>query len=254
MARTYLLVDFENVQPSSLGTLVAAESGESFVKLFAGEHQSKVELSLARALQPFGARAEYIQIAGNGKDALDFHIAYYMGRLATEHPDASFIILSRDTGFDPLIRHMAQQGLACTRVPSISATAAPAKAAVKKVRAKATKKADAETPGKPTQQAPKTSAAKASPKTGSSPKAAASAQAAPRDDAVQPPKDLVAEIVRRLVGLKAGRPGTVKTLRSSVMAWFKPKLTAAQMDEVLQQLQAQGLLTVTGSKVAYSLP
>lgn len=254
MSRTYLLVDFENVQPSSLGTLVPAESDETFVKLFAGEHQVKVELSLARALQPFGSRAEYIQIAGNGKDALDFHIAYYMGRLATEHPGASFIILSRDTGFDPLIRHMAQQGVSCTRLPSIAAKASPVKAPVKKTKAKAAKKVAAQTPGKPTVEASETGAAKASTISGSSDKPAPSEQAGLLPDAEQAPKDRVAEIVRRLVGLKAGRPGTVKTLRSSVMAWFKPKLTSAQMDAVLQQLQAQGLLTITGTKVAYSLP
>lgn len=254
MSRTYLLVDFENVQPSSLGTLVPAESEETFVKLFAGEHQSKVELSLARALQPFGSRAEYIQIAGNGKDALDFHIAYYMGRLATEHPGASFIILSRDTGFDPLIRHMAQQGVSCTRLPSVAAKAAPVKAPVKKVKAKAAKKVAAQTPVKSPAEASEANVAKASTTSVSSPKPAASEQAKPLSDAAQPPKDRVAEIVRRLIGLKAGRPGTVKTLRSSVMAWFKPKLTAAQMDEVLQQLQAQGLLTITGTKVAYLLP
>jgi hypothetical protein len=254
MFRTYLLVDFENVQPSSLGTLVPAESEQSFVKLFAGEHQSKVDLSLARALQPFGPRAEYIQIAGNGKDALDFHIAYYVGRLATEYPGASFIILSRDTGFDPLIRHMTQQGVACTRVPSVGTMAAPAKGAVKKAKAKVAKKVAAKAPVKPTAEASEASGTKASSKSGSSDKPAVIEQAKPLPDAMQPPKDRVAEIVRRLVGLKAGRPGTVKTLRSSVMAWFKPRLTAAQMDEVLEQLTAQGLLTVTGTKVAYSLP
>ncbi len=265
MSRTYLLVDFENVQPSSLGTLVPAESEETFVKLFAGEHQSKVDLSLARALQPFGARAEYIQIAGNGKDALDFHIAYYMGRLTTEYPGASFIVLSRDTGFDPLIRHMTQHGVSCTRVATIAAKAATAKATTNKATSKAaTKAASKATSKSATKPAGKSvagdsgpsqaSVAKVASKSASPAKPVANHQAKLTPNAVQLPKDRIAEIVQRLVGLKAARPGTVKTLRSSVMAWFKPELTVAQMDAVLQQLQAQGLLTITGTKVAYTLP
>jgi len=240
-----------------LGTLVPADSEESFVKLFAGQHQAKVDLSLAQALQPFGSRAEYIQIVGSGKDALDFHIAYYMGRLAAEHPGASFIVLSRDTGFDPLIKHLAQQGISCSRVPSLAAKAAPAKTTASKAAAKTATKPAKKAAAKAASKAPAKTSEAAAPEPGAQPKTtakpAASKQAVADAPAPQVPASRMAEIVKRLLGLKAARPGTVKTLRSSVMAWFKPALTAAQMDEVLEQLQAQGVLRVSGSKVAYSL-
>jgi hypothetical protein len=54
---------------------------------FLGATQSKISVELARALQPFGPDVEYIQIDGNGLNALDFHIAYYVGRLAAEYPE-----------------------------------------------------------------------------------------------------------------------------------------------------------------------
>ena len=114
----YILVDFENVQPASLGALKA---GDAYIKVFAGQHQTRVDLGLAQALQPFGTHAEYIQITGSGKDALDFHIAFYIGRLAAEHPGATFTIVSRDTGFDPLVKHMAKLGIACKRVATTPA-------------------------------------------------------------------------------------------------------------------------------------
>ena len=91
MSRKYILVDFENVQPSSLGALKA---GDAYVKVFAGAHQNRVDLALAQALQPFGTHAEYIQIVGSGKDALDFHIAFYIGRLSAEHPGAMAVVLT----------------------------------------------------------------------------------------------------------------------------------------------------------------
>ena len=122
MSRHYILVDFENVQPASLGALKA---GDAWIKVFAGQHQTRVDPCLAQALQPFGTHAEYIQITGSGKDALDFHIAFYIGRLAAEHPGATFTIVSRDTGFDPLVKHLAKLGIGCKRVATIPGANVP---------------------------------------------------------------------------------------------------------------------------------
>lgn len=249
MARTYLLVDFENVQPSTLGTHLRPDSAESFVKVFAGEHQNRIDLSLAQALQPFGTRAEYIQVVGTGKDALDFHIAYYLGRLSVEHPGSTFIILSKDTGFDPLLKHLAQHDVVCKRVRSIDGKAPAAKSSPTKATAKVVTKPVA----KATVKVPKkvTVARPATPPDTPQRIAAKDVRAVPAELAL--PAGRLEEIVQRLTGLKGARPATVKTLQSSMMAWFKPALTAAQMDTVVQQLQAQGLLKVNATKVAYAL-
>jgi len=57
-------------------------------------------------MQKLGEDAQYIKIGGNGKNALDFHLAYYLGELNTRNHDAHFHIISKDTGFDPLIKHL----------------------------------------------------------------------------------------------------------------------------------------------------
>lgn len=107
-----MLVDFENVQPRNIGLL---NGGPFKVKVFVGANQAKIPIEMARALQALGPNAEYIQIDGNGSNALDFHIAYYIGRLATETPDACFYLISKDTGFDPLIKHLMGRGISCQR-------------------------------------------------------------------------------------------------------------------------------------------
>jgi hypothetical protein len=110
-------VDFENVQPEDMDLL---QAGDAFkVKIFIGANQVKIPISIARALQSLGSDAEYIQIDGNGSNALDFHIAYYMGRLAIECPDSFFHVISKDTGFDPLIKHLKKQKVFCQRSISI---------------------------------------------------------------------------------------------------------------------------------------
>ena len=116
MRQNIVLIDFENVQPESLGVL----DHEHFrVLVFVGANQTKVPFETAASLQSLGARAEYIKIAGNGSNALDFHIAYYVGKLAAAEPLAYFHIVSKDTGFDPLIAHLKSKKISAGRVKTI---------------------------------------------------------------------------------------------------------------------------------------
>ena len=112
MRPNIVLIDFESVQPASLGVL----AGDHFrVKVFVGATQSKLPFDLVTAIQQMGERAEYIKIAGVGPNALDFHIAYYIGRIASHEPEAFFHIISKDTGFDPLIQHLKDNKIFCGR-------------------------------------------------------------------------------------------------------------------------------------------
>jgi hypothetical protein len=66
-----------------------------------------------------GANAEYVQISGNGRNALDFHICFYIGQLAAQDPTAYFHVISKDGGFDPLIRHLKSRKVFCARWSNI---------------------------------------------------------------------------------------------------------------------------------------
>ncbi|MBX3702350.1 MAG: hypothetical protein KF822_01080, partial [Steroidobacteraceae bacterium] len=85
--------------------------------------------ALVLQAQALGLSIEWIRIEGNGPNALDFHIASYLGESLARTPQAEFLVVSRDTGFDPLLRHLNGRGLHCRR----EAPAAPAKAAAKPV-------------------------------------------------------------------------------------------------------------------------
>ena len=103
MATNYVLIDFENVQPKNLEIL----SNHPFkVFVFVGASQAKIPFELAAAMQQLGNNAQYVKIGGNGKNALDFHLAFYIGELVAKGPEAYFHIMSKDTGFDPLIKHL----------------------------------------------------------------------------------------------------------------------------------------------------
>ena len=79
MRTNFVLVDYENVQPKDIGLL---QGGPFKVKVFLGPKQSKVSVALDEALQPLGGNAEYVLLETAGNNAVDFHIAYYIGILS----------------------------------------------------------------------------------------------------------------------------------------------------------------------------
>lgn len=117
MANNYVLIDFENVQPKNL-SILKQHSFKVFV--FVGANQAKIGFELANAMQQLGDSAQYVKVSGTGKNALDFHIAYYIGELAITDPEAYFHIISRDTGFDPLIKHLKDKKIKVQRERDLS--------------------------------------------------------------------------------------------------------------------------------------
>ena len=228
MKPLYVLIDFENVQPKVLDRL---RPGAFRVKVFLGQHQSKLMLDLVQRLQPFGSDAEYIQIQGSGPDAVDFHIAFYVGRIAAAEPAAAFIIVSKDKGFDPLIKHLLLQGIECRRMaelPDLSVpveVAAPAKVPV----AKRSEPGDI----------------------AATPKGSAVTKTARPATPAATTRARAKAVVEHLK--RSTKPAKVSTLRSSIKAWFQPPLDDKAVAAVLQSLQDSKQLQVTGTKVTYSL-
>jgi len=112
LKNNYILIDYENVQPKSLSIL----KGHEFqVIVFVGANQAKIPFDLVSAVQELGDNAKYVKIGGNGPNALDFHIAFYMGEISEKDPDAYFHVISRDTGFDPLIKHLRERKIFAQR-------------------------------------------------------------------------------------------------------------------------------------------
>lgn len=117
MKNNYVLIDFENIQPKNLAIL----NGHDFrVIVFVGANQTKIPFDLASALQALGTKAEYVKAGGNGQNALDFHIAFYIGQLSEKDPNAYFHIISKDTGFDPLITHLKEKKILAQREKDLS--------------------------------------------------------------------------------------------------------------------------------------
>lgn len=112
MPTNYVMIDYENVRPQNIEVL-ATHPFKVFV--FVGANQTKLPYDLAAAMQTLGNQAKYVKISGNGRNALDFHITFYIGELSANDPDACFHVISKDTGFDPLIKHLNDRNIRIQR-------------------------------------------------------------------------------------------------------------------------------------------
>ena len=98
MVTNYVLIDFENVQPRNIEILA---SHPFKVLVFVGASQAKIPFELATAMQQLGDNAQYVKIGGNGKNALDFHLAFYVGELVAKEPEAYFHIIPKTLALIP---------------------------------------------------------------------------------------------------------------------------------------------------------
>ena len=115
LSNRLLLVDYENVQSVDFGLL-----GEGFdVIVFVGASQKSVPIDVVAHAQRLGDRVEWQRVDGNGSNALDFYIACQLGRVIERTPKVHCIVLSKDKGFDPLLRHLNKNGLTCRRINSL---------------------------------------------------------------------------------------------------------------------------------------
>ena len=113
-----LFVDYENVQYIDLD-FIKKENLETIV--FVGKSQKKIPFEMVQKAQQLGKLITWHQIEGQGSNALDFHIAFLLGHLtATDTGKAAeYIILSKDKGFDPLLKYVQKERYNCRRINSL---------------------------------------------------------------------------------------------------------------------------------------
>lgn len=218
MATNYVLVDFENVQPENLEALA---NGAFKVKVFVGAQQAKgrVSFEFSESMQKLGSHAEYVRVARSGSNAVDMHIAFYMGRLIEKEPHARVFVISRDTDFDPLMEHLQDKGSVCRRVKTIAEVLKFAQRAPAPPAPKSASRAAAQTPAKKAQ------------------------------------SDRLAPIIKQLHSL-SGKPSTRKKLAQTIDNYFRHHggpMTDKAVEQLIDELIRLKYVSQSGSKVSYHL-
>ena len=118
MARTqYIFIDFENVNESDLSRV----SGKAVcVFMIIGTRHKKLPVSLFLFAQDHPVQLRIIQTPVDGRNALDFVLTVELGRRIAADPNGYFHIVSRDTDFDSVVRHLKAEKLHAARHTSLA--------------------------------------------------------------------------------------------------------------------------------------
>jgi hypothetical protein len=279
MTLTHILVDFENVQPSALDIGLVPGDGVRLA-IFRGPGQMKYSADVAEAWQPLGANVTFIRCAKAGRNAVDMHIAFYLGELVAAQAlaeagrGARFFIVSRDTDFDPLLMHIRSQGFEAARVASIKAALGGGVAEKAEPRAAKTRsrrgKAAAEPAPAPAEKPAKRAAKKApaakkavAKKTPAAKKVASlipvpAPQRRPaRAPAVSAPAvpDARTKVIESLQRMGEKRPTKRKGLERHIESHLGRNLEPGHLEALMSQLEREGVFVFNDKNhVEYRLP
>jgi PIN domain len=242
MPTTHILIDCENVPPSNLS--LANIDGVS-VYVFLGPNNTKLDTGFAVAIQELGHRAKYVQLEKSGKNALDFHIAFYLGKLACMYPLDRFRVISRDKEFGTLIDHLKSEKVDADCSVSIEQAIDP------NFVSKPIQPRKLPRPQNVKQELQ--SVARKSPAT---PVAMSQAKAKPKAKQAKnyggmKTKELAELAWAKLVNRKKAKPSTLSKLTSSLNADFSKQLDEKKVKAVVQQLIKDGHVEIDGETVSY---
>jgi hypothetical protein len=216
MNETILLVDFENIGKIDL----TAVPEQVKVALFFGAAQKSVPREFLEAALKLRERFEHINAAGQGKNALDFHIAYYLGEYLTKSPRTECVILSRDKDFAPLVKHLVSRGFA-VRTANTLRDAFPARPAQESRR--------------------------------SAPESRRPVQESRRAAPIREPGAAQEDALQWLVGgAKNRRPRTRKALAAHLYSHFSKKRSEADIQATIDGLIGSGQLGEANGKITYN--
>jgi hypothetical protein len=252
-AAVHLLVDFENLKPTP-GDVACIRTEKYRLWVFHGPHQNKFDAVLVKSLQPLGDRVDFIQCSKHGKNALDFHIAFKLGVLHAEDKaakrQATFVVVSGDGGFEPLLEYMRTLECTVTRAGSISEalaipmpTARSAEPSVAQVASRTVGQRPSRGIIPAATQAPTASTPKK--------KAAANVNLTVRRSISNCDAAIV---VAELRAHPKNRPSDRAALERYIAARLGNKVAPEVAKAVIRELEQQTVVTFDGKKVDYQIP
>jgi mevalonate kinase len=112
MYDTVIFIDLENI--SKIDDLYL--SSHTKIYIMVGKGQEKLSLDLLMEKYNKVEAIELIKVNGSGYNALDFFIAFYLGKYYTDFKDAKIIIYTKDGGYEPLKSHLLEKDINIIRI------------------------------------------------------------------------------------------------------------------------------------------
>lgn len=244
--KVHLLVDWENVQPKGDELKVLVPQGTD-VWLFHGPQQT---VDAAGHQQAYGAeQVTPVPRSGAGRNALDFQLAYYVGYISARQPEGTFVVVSNDQGYEPMLEHARELGFDAQRcgfrrtpTPPAASTASAAPIALKSAPLPQPELPSVATPA--VEATVKTTAKAVAPQPSLAKAAPARTQATRAD---------MQQLLAQLDGLAPSqRPAQKDALLVLLQSWLgESSARSPRTSHALAQLQARKRVAIKGEVVSY---
>jgi len=218
----HIFVDFENVHEVDL-SIIGQKSVE--VTILVGPHQKKLDADLVEKLLKHANSVHLVRLVDSGRNAVDFTLAYYVGRAAVLNPSGFFHIISGDTGYDPLVNHL--------RTNQVRAHRHGDYASLGRIL----------NPTEPTKTAPPSSPAPAPAKVVAVPKLPKAPK--PMATTSVPLNEDASYVLDHLHSHSKNRPARVKTLTSHLRTLFGNTITETDANSLIETLRQAGHISIT---------
>jgi PIN domain len=185
--------------------------------LLVGAKQKKLDMALVEKLMAHAASVQLIRLTSSGKNALDFALAYYLGRTVLADSTGYFHVVTKDAGFDPLIEHLRSRGFRARRHESFATLTFSGP--------------------------PKAAAPVAPALTIAAPKVKAKSIAKPKTPAVTL-EDQMAQVLAHFRSPKTTRPRNREKLVAYLIGHLGHKLTEAEAQSLVERLVVGGHLVI----------
>lgn len=117
--KNIFLIDSENVADSWLD-LFDYLSDEDVLLVFYTDKSPNMSYANLIRLKQSPINPEFILCDNGTENALDFQLSTYLGSLTVKNPDDNLIIVTRDKGFDAVVKFWTTRGYnVCRKAPSI---------------------------------------------------------------------------------------------------------------------------------------
>jgi len=117
----HILVDYENLKSVEPAVF---ELEDATWTLLLGPQNRTLSVPVVQQLMARAASVDLVRLEQAGRNAVDFALAYYLGRKVLGDPAATFHVISKDTGYQPLVDHLQSRNVRIARHESFEALAA----------------------------------------------------------------------------------------------------------------------------------
>ncbi len=228
----HVLLDFENVQPTE-AELRAMVPDASQVWVFHGPHQQQIEQRFAS----FGSSVTAVPISKTGRNALDFHLSFYMGYIASRNQSTAMVVVANDKGYEPMLEHARALGFSVRQLGHVRAAADAVGTSASPAKTAATTKPQAKKVA-----AKKAPAKKAASQQPTSAKLAPAKKAVAKKAATKKPRPAKKAVAKSTPVAAVKAPSTTTTAPASATS-----LSTERLQKIVTSLRKMGITRPTKS-------